>query len=221
MRHAIFLTGGTGFLGRQLIRTLVARGHAVKALVRPGSEHKTPQGAECVVGNPLDAGSFRSRIDSGTTFVHMVGVNKPAPWKGRQFRSIDLASLCQSVDAAANQGVRHFVFISVAQPAPLMKSYIQVRRECEQYIAQAGLAATILRPWYVLGPGRRWPLLLAPFYRIGELCGAESALRLGLLSQAEMTRALVWAVENPGTRILDVPAIRATRLADHPAHSAV
>ena len=42
-RH-VFVTGGTGYLGRPLIRELLIRGHTVRALVRPGSEKKLPAG---------------------------------------------------------------------------------------------------------------------------------------------------------------------------------
>ena len=38
-RH-VFVTGGTGYLGRPLIRELLTRCHTVRALVRPGSEKK-------------------------------------------------------------------------------------------------------------------------------------------------------------------------------------
>ena len=30
------------------------------------------------------------------------------------------------------------------------------------------MTATIVRPWYVLGPGHRWPLALVPLYRLAE-----------------------------------------------------
>jgi nucleoside-diphosphate-sugar epimerase len=73
--------------------------------------------------------------------------------------------------------------------------------------------ATFVRPWYVLGPGHRWPMALIPFYRLLErLPGKrESAMRLGLVTIQEMAAALVWAVENPpsGLRIISVPEIRA------------
>jgi uncharacterized protein YbjT (DUF2867 family) len=65
-----------------------------------------------------------------------------------------------SVEAARATGVRHLVYVSVAHPAPVMRAYIAVRQEGERLIRASGLAATILRPWYVLGPGHRWPYLL-------------------------------------------------------------
>jgi hypothetical protein len=64
----------------------------------------------------------------------------------------------------------------------------------------------------VLGPGHRWPLVLAPVYAVLERLPAtrESAQRLGFVTLEQMTRALVWAVEHAptGERVLAVPEIR-------------
>ena len=145
----------------------------------------------------------------------MVGTPHPAPWKGPQFRAVDLPALKASVAAAREAGVEHFVYVSVAHPAPIMQAYIDVRMECEAEIARAGLIATILRPWYVLGPGHWWPLALKPFYALLETVPAtrEDAVRLGLVTLDQMTDAMLWAIENPpiATRIMDVPAIRQAR----------
>ena len=53
MQRNVFVTGGTGYLGRALIERLVARGHAVTALARPGSEARLPRGARTVLGAAL------------------------------------------------------------------------------------------------------------------------------------------------------------------------
>ena len=96
-----------------------------------------------------------------------------------------------------------------------MKAYIEVRSECERLIHQLGLNATIVRPWYVLGPGRRWPLALKPVYWMMEaLPGTrESARRLGLVTVEQMVGSLVHAVVEPasGVRVWEVPEIRLMR----------
>lgn len=83
-------------------------------------------------------------------------------------------------------------------------------------IRQSGLNATILRPWYVLGPGHRWPYLLKPFYFIAEHLPStrEGARRLGLVTLSQMIAALVFAVEKPaeGVRLVEVAEIRAAQL---------
>ncbi len=211
----VFITGGTGYLGRPLIERLLAKGHKVSALVRPGSESKLPADCKAVLGNALDANSYASQITPADTFVQLVGVAHPSPAKAKEFRSIDFVSAHGAIKAASAAGIKHFVYLSVAHPAPMMKAYIQVRSECEQLLSDSGMNATILRPWYVLGPGHWWPYALVPMYKLCELVPftREGALRLGLVTQAQMVTALAHAVENPGPgrRIVEVPEIRAPR----------
>ncbi len=207
------MTGGTGYMGRRLISLLMGREHHVRALVRPASKLKLPPGCLPVIGNALDAESYAAQVPPAEVLVHLVGVAHPSPSKAEEFRTVDLASTNAAVSAAASAGVARFIYVSVAHPAPVMQAYIAARSEGEALVRSSGLNATILRPWYVLGPGHRWPLALVPFYWLAERFPAtrESARRLGLVTIAQMINALVWAVENPsaGVRILEVPAIRA------------
>lgn len=199
-------------MGRSLVPRLLERGHRVLALARKGSEGRLPAGAEAVTGNALDASSFAAAVPAGATFVHLVGVAHPGPAKAKEFRTIDLVAVKASAVAAKTAGVSHFVYLSVAQPAPAMKAYQEVRAEGEALLRESGMNATFLRPWYVLGPGHRWPYLLVPFYKLFELFPPtrEGALRMGLVTLPQMTAALVQAVENrpSGVRIVTVPDIR-------------
>ena len=212
VKRQVFVTGGTGYLGRPLIGALIARGHTVRALVRAGSERKLPSAAGAVVGNALDASAWAEAIRPADTLVHLVGTPHPSPWKGREFHDVDLRSVRASVDAAVSGGIRHLVYVSVAQPAPVMRAYLAARSEGESLIRASGIPATFLRPWYVLGPGHRWPYLLLPVYALLERMPgtAGPATRLGLVSHRQMVAALVHAVEHPtaGLRIVGVPEIR-------------
>jgi uncharacterized protein YbjT (DUF2867 family) len=210
--HDIFLTGGTGFLGRSIAAELLRRGHRVRALVRPGSESRVVQGCEVVHGDALQADTYTANIEAADTFVHLVGVAHPSPSKTAEFRAIDLASCREAVRAAQREGVPHFVYLSVARPAPMMREYQAVRAEGEWMIMEAGIRASFVRPWYVLGPGRRWPVVLKPFYALAQLFPPtrEGATRLALVTLEQMTQTLAWAVENPPKQlqIFGPPQIR-------------
>jgi uncharacterized protein YbjT (DUF2867 family) len=213
MARRIFITGGTGYMGCTVIPQLVERCHDVRALVRKGSEGKLPSVAGHVTGDPLRMDSYTDKVRPADTFLHLIGVPHPSPTKAKQFLEIDFVSVEVAVRAASQAGVQHFVYLSVAHPAPMMKSYIAVRSECEEMIRAANFpSATFLRPWYVLGPGHVWPYALLPFYWVFErLPGTkESAQRLGLVNLTQMVNTLLWAVDNPasGVQILDVPKIR-------------
>lgn len=201
--NPVFITGGTGYLGVPLIEALLAKSYAVHALVRAQSTQRLPRGALPVIGDALDAASFASKIPVAATLVHLVGTPHPNPAKAAEFRRVDLASIHASVAAAQQAGVRHFIYLSVAHPAPVMQAYIAVRREGEALVQASGIPATILQPWYVLGPGHWWPYVSLPFYKLLEQIPAtrEIALRLGMVTLEEMVAAMVNAVEVPPEKV--------------------
>ena len=212
----VFLAGSTGYVGRALSAALIARGHQVDGLCRPGSESRLVRGVTPIRGDPLDATTYQSALRADHVVVHLVGTPRPAPWKAVQFERVDLGSVLQLVNAVRTHTVAHIVYMSVAHPAPVMHAYVNVRVRAEAALRTAGPPLTILRPWYVLGPGHRWAYALLPVYWLAERSATlrDGALRLGLVTLEQMVTALVASVETAGadTRILDVPAIRSARL---------
>lgn len=214
--HRVFLTGGTGYIGSRLAAILAARGHDVTALARKESQHKLPPNCRVFLGNALDGDSYAAAVAGADTFIHLIGVSHPSPAKGRRFVEIDLKSAQEAVRvAAATAGICHFIYLSVAQPAPVMHAYIEVRKAGEQLLRASGLNATVLRPWYVLGPGHRWPYVLLPMYALAKLFPGmrASALRLEPVTLRQVLSALQAAVENPpaGIRVLEVSQLKASQ----------
>ena len=217
----IFVTGGTGYIGSRVILALVARGHRVRALVRAASASRLPAGCHPVIGDALNATTFSQHVAGSDTYLQLVGTPHPSPSKAAEFERVDFVSARESARAAAAANVSHFIYLSVAQSASVMRAYVDVRmrgealvREC---IASGQLrAATFVRPWYVLGPGHRWPYALLPLYWIMEAIPStrDKARALGLVTIAQMVRALVECVENPpaGERVVSVPEIKGVRL---------
>ena len=130
----VFLTGATGYWGRPLAAGLLSRGHVVRALVRRPSSDTLLPGAELIVGDALSAPTFAYAVPPADTLVHLVGVSRPSPLKARAFREVDLVSVRASIDAATVAGVEHFVYLSVAHPAPVMRAFVRARQEGEAYL---------------------------------------------------------------------------------------
>jgi uncharacterized protein YbjT (DUF2867 family) len=213
MKRDVFLTGGTGYIGARVATELLSRGHRVRSLVRRGSERKLPPGCHGVVGDALDSTSFARSVAPSDTFVQLVGTPHPSPSKAAEFERVDFVSARESAAAARESGIRHLVYVSVAQPAPVMQAYVDVRARGEAVLRETGIPATFLRPWYVLGPGHWWPVALLPAYWIWERMPSkrDMARRLGLVTITQMVRAIVAAVETPpasGVRVVEVPEIR-------------
>lgn len=212
MKRDVFVTGGTGYLGRPLIEALLARGHTVRALTREASTGSLPGGSVIIKGNALDPAGWMGQVAPADTFVHLVGTPHPNPAKAAQFQAVDLASIRAAVQAATSASVRHFVYVSVAHPAPVMHAFIEVRKQGEVLIKASGIGATILRPWYVLGPGHRWAHLLQPLYAVARLIPSmrASAERLALLPRQAVIDTLVRSVESPpdGVRVIEAREIQ-------------
>src|ERR1700751_694796 len=132
MSHSIFITGATGYIGSGLIPLLIQRGHRLKAPVREGSKRKLPVGVQGLIGDALQPDSYTKEIPPADTFMHFIRVPHPSPAKAKQFREIDLVSIEVAIKAAREAGIQYFVYPSVAQPAPLMKAFIDVRQQGEE-----------------------------------------------------------------------------------------
>jgi uncharacterized protein YbjT (DUF2867 family) len=210
----IFITGGTGYMGRRLISILLKKGYHVKALVREGSQPKLPKGCSYIAGNPFDASTFSNDIPKGAIFVQLLGVSHPGPSKKEQFKKIDLASAKTSANAAKQADVKHFIYVSVAQtPTNIMKEFQQCRAAGEAAILATKIPATFIRPWYVVGPGHYWPLLFLPFLKILEWLPSTSqkAKALRLVTLRQMLNTLLHAIENiptSGITIIEIDRIR-------------
>lgn len=217
MQRSVFITGGTGYIGSRVIPQLVSRGHSVRALARAESVPRLPHGCIPVVGDALDATTFARHVDGCDTFVQLVGTPHPGPSKAAEFERVDFVSARESVAAAHSSGISHFIYLSVAQSGSVMRAYVDVRMRGEALVREWAFAnpnrrTTFLRPWYVLGPGHRWPYALVPLYWAMEAIPTtrDRARALGLVTIAQMVATIVNAVEAAPTseRTVGVPGIR-------------
>jgi uncharacterized protein YbjT (DUF2867 family) len=173
-----------------------------------------PTGPTPIVGDVLSRASFTPAIAPDSVVVHLVGTPHPSPSKAAQFEAVDFVSVRECIAAAQSAGARHIVYVSVAHPARVMHAYVDARVRGEALLRESGITHTVLRPWYVLGPGHRWAYALLPAYWLLEALPStrEGARRLGMVTLAQMIAALVWAVETAGreSRVGGVPEIRST-----------
>ena len=106
----IFITGGSGFVGRNLIRACVARGDTVLALARSQQARDTVRalGAEAVAG---DLGSVTSAQLSGTDGILHAAATVSEWGPRRLFEQVNVEGTRQLLEVARTAGVPAFVLI--------------------------------------------------------------------------------------------------------------
>jgi uncharacterized protein (TIGR01777 family) len=99
----VFMTGGTGFIGKTLSRALIRDGHAVRVLTRPGElTPPLPAGVEAVVGDPTVGGHWQNRVCDHDVVINLAGASIFSRWSEavkRQLRESRILTTRHLVDA--------------------------------------------------------------------------------------------------------------------------
>lgn len=141
----VLVTGALGFIGRQIVATLMGQGHQVVAAVRTGRRGELPDGVvavDCDMARNLDPAIWLPRLAGVDAIVNAAGLLKgEAALLDAVHRQAPLAL----ARAAAELGIRHFVQIS-ALGEPRDGDFIASKHAGDQALLAAGLPLTVLRP---------------------------------------------------------------------------
>ena len=145
----IFITGGTGFVGRHLIARLLREGEQVRALSRGASDLP---GVELVRGDITDLSSFAESLRGCRAVIHLVGIIRET---GRNtFERIHALGTRNVVDACKEAGVTRLLHMSALGARPDAASrYHRSKWEAEEIVRGSDLEATIFRPSVIFGAG--------------------------------------------------------------------
>ena len=200
----ILVTGGTGFIGKALIRHLVESGHPVRSLIRPSARSPDlPQGVpvDVAVSSLSDARGLRAAMVGAEIVYHLAS----GEWRGPQasLMDIDIRGTRAVVEAALDAGVKRFFYVSHldadrASAYPVLKA----KGIAEETIRRSGINYTILRSAIVFGAndglttGLARILSALPFYFI--IPGDGKSL-LQPIWVEDLTTCLTWALDDAET----------------------
>jgi len=152
----VFIAGGTGYVGRQVMRDLVAAGHSVTALVRAGSEEKVPhevRGKIAVIkGSALDTARYAESLALSEACINLPGLLREFPGSGISFEEVHFAGTKALVDTGARSGTLRFIQMSAlgAREGALAK-YQETKFRAEEYVKASPHRWTIFRPSVIFG----------------------------------------------------------------------
>lgn len=173
---SVFVTGGTGHLGRSLLEALITAGYAVRVLTRDPARHPwlCDLNVDVITGN-VEAGDSFERALAGCRYViHAAG--RFSFWgTPESFARTNVQGTQHMLDAAKRAGVERFIQVSTVavigdpepgrvvdedhppRPAdPYQRSKLEGERLALQFARTHGLPVIVLRPGAFYGPGGRY-----------------------------------------------------------------
>ena len=196
----ILVTGGTGFVGRALVRQLVEAGHEVRTLIRPSPRSpRLPKGVpvEVAVVSLNDLRGLRAALQGVDTVFHLASGERNA-----QLFETDVTGTETLVQAAAGSSVQRLIYLSQlgADKASAFPA-LRAKGLAEEQIRKSGIPYTILRSSIIFGPEDNFTTKLAHLIRLapGILLlpkGGETLLQPLWVEDA--VTALVWTLEDAG-----------------------
>jgi dihydroflavonol-4-reductase len=172
----VLVTGATGLVGAAVVRELIARGHLVRALVRPSSDLSNLEGTqvERAVGDVLDRGSVVEALSGCQAVVHAAGVAAMTEEARPRLLPVNAGGVEVVLGAALEAGVERAVLTSstavlggskvprvadeetTSSAETLGIDYFVSKKRGEEVafdLAARGLPVVVVRPAFVLGPG--------------------------------------------------------------------
>jgi uncharacterized protein YbjT (DUF2867 family) len=143
----VLVAGGTGRLGRLLVRSLTADGERIRVLTRDpaAADELRAQGIEAVVGDLRDHEAVGRAVDGCSAVV--AAASGFGPMGSSSPQNVDRDGNRALIEAARQAGVAHIVLVSMhgAGPdAPL--ELLRMKYKAEQALVASGVRWTIIRP---------------------------------------------------------------------------
>ena len=165
----VAVTGGTGFIGQNLVRTLSESGHRVSVISRRGGAREGEgENVVYVKGDVHDVESLKSALEGIEVVYHLVGII--AETKTLTFEKTVIGGTKNLIAACRLNGVKKIIYLSaLGTSASTDTRYFQSKWAAEEIIRNSGIPYTIFRPSVVFGPADKFINMLARMVKLSPL----------------------------------------------------
>lgn len=164
----VFITGGSGFVGSEIISELLAAGREVIALVHQGGKagaRGIPGSVQTAVGDVL-APDLEERLAGSDAVIHLVGVIREFPGRGITLQRLHVEASLNVLRAMKAAGVSRLVHMSALGAGPdAATEYFRTKWEAESAVKSSGLDWTVFKPSVIFGPSDQFVNQLADMVR--------------------------------------------------------
>ena len=154
----LLVTGGNGFIGRQVCRLAIEAGHEVVSVARSGPPDPDKRGAwadevSWVGADVFAPHEYREHLGNVDAVVHSIGIIAEEPEAGVTFERVNGDAGILVALEAERVGVDRFVYVSSSTTPPTVReAYIKAKRRAEAAVVGLDMETVVLRPGPVYGP---------------------------------------------------------------------
>lgn len=204
----LFVSGGSGFVGKAVLQQAIANGHTVSALVNRHRITDLPQ-VKSFPGGLFDPAAVDAAMAGCDAAIHLVGIIQEIPGKQITFERMHVQATAAVLASAQRCGVKRYVQMSALGSRPDAPSaYHQTKFAAEQLVRHFDGHWTILRPSMIHGPAGEFmtmvngwvrmkqpPYLFLPYFGKGVL-GFGGSGKIQPVFVEDVARAFLDSAEN-------------------------
>ena len=143
----VFITGGSGFVGREIVSELLRRNHSVTALARSSNAFSEEPGVTPVSGDITDVEPWIRALENCDAVIHLVGIIREFPGKGITFDKLHTEATRNILRAARQCGVQRYIQMSAnGTRENAVTDYHRTKWAAEELVRSSGLDWTIFSP---------------------------------------------------------------------------
>ncbi len=198
----IFLSGGSGFVGRHLVDELLRCGHEIRMLVHRRGPGAPAAGIEVVEGDAVRQECVTEAAAGCDAVINLVGIIREFPGRGITFERLHVQATAHMLEAARRAGVSRYLQMSALGTRPgAVSRYHQTKFRAEELVRSSGLDGTIFRPSLIYGPGDAFITMLARQLKIAPVIPVigRGDYRLQPIHVTDVARCFAMSLEMPET----------------------
>ena len=197
----VAITGGTGFIGSAILKSLISANYSIRALVRTPEKFELLSGVEIVQGHLNNSEGLRRLCQGSDIVIHCAG-----QIRGKHYREFETdnvlgtALLCETVQQYSPQA--HFINISsLSARYPGLSHYAHSKQQAEEIVSDLTYWTSI-RPPAVYGPLDTELKPLFDAMRKGICwCPGKTSNRFSMLHVEDLSQVIMTIIQQPNNHI--------------------
>lgn len=204
LKAVILVTGGTGFIGRALLRHLFESGRDTRVLIRPSRRSpRLPKGlpVEAAVVSLSDERAIRAALKGVDQIIHLAGAESQG--RNASLLTVDMQGTENLARVAADSGIRRFVYVShIGATRSSGFPVFKAKGIAEEHIKRAGVPYSIFRTSIVYGPEDHFTTNLSRLLQMSPgffPLPASARAVVQPLWVEDLVTVLLWSLDNETT----------------------